>query len=239
MPDFEIFKTPEVTEAPIEEPAPVVAEVPVISEPPAAVEEPLPEPVAFEAPVVEEIPPVVSEPAPVVAEVPVVDDAIKSVVIKDDDALKNEIVNTAEASTDPLNEEKINSFKENFADLASSISKELDEINKMQESARASSTSTSVELPKEVDVTPINNATKFTPSEVFSSVYTPNSIKTSEPVDKGIELPKLDANNTNPLADEMPIKKEDIELPKPAVDTPTSVNSPDFSSFGNETFEIK
>ena len=97
----------------------------------------------------------------------------------------------------------------------------------MQEEATVPSSTPSEEeasLPNEINVTPINDATKFTPSSVFSSVYSPTNKD---------DIPAL--KEENPLKDEMPAKKEEMELPKVSSEP---VNVPDFSAFDNETYDI-
>ena len=192
------------------------------------------EDVQIPEPVVTDIPEVVEENY----DLPVVEDVVKSVVAPEE-PIKNDIV--SEEETD----KKIESFKENFADLASSISKELDEINRMQQESAEKEIELPKEvnendLPKEVEVNSINEESKFAPSSIFSSVYSPNSIKDDEkPVLKNeneFELPKKEELD-NPFADEMPAIKEDSKVPEKD-ETPV-VNAPDFSAFGNETFDIK
>ena len=139
-----------------------------------------------------------------------------------------------------LTEKKIQEFRNNFADLASSINKELDEINKMHEETNSKEEVSlkkeipeEIPLPEAVDVTPINEVAKFKPSAVFSSVHSPNEIKEEKsPVD--LPLPK--ESISGPKGFEMPARKEDVELPEVSKEP---VNVPDFSAFNDETFDIK
>ncbi|MBQ4583570.1 MAG: hypothetical protein IJA94_01585 [Bacilli bacterium] len=166
----------------------------------------------------------------------------------------------------------------NFDELASSISKELDEINKLQELNKSEEKEEAV-MPSKIDVTPIKEVTKFTPSSVFSSVYVNKEREIGpeikgEPVIKNEEVkPVLEEKNepeipvirnivdeplaetkeeitpisteapvkpvvTNPFIFDMPAKKEEKkEMPKD--EEPKNVNIPDFSSFQNETYDIK
>ena len=200
----------------------------------------------------EEMPEVVNADIPVVAEkeeipqsvIPEVTDVVKSVVSEESEKMAEK-----EIKEPDLSEEKIHEFKENFADLASSISRELDEINKMQ--AESSKATEEVELPKksedipnEVDVTPIKEASKFNPSSIFSSVYSPNSAREEEkPALKEedeipFELPKKE-EDVNPFASDMPAKKDDMKLPKIGEEETPKAVTPDFSNFENETYDIK
>ena len=168
----------------------------------------------------------------------------------------------------------------NFDELASSISKELDEINKLQEQTTKTSETEESSIPNQIDVTPIKEVTKFTPSSVFSSVYVnkekevspvieepqaeqeeikpileekteeeipvirniinePTTEEKMEPVVTTVEEPVVKPVVTNPFIFDMPAKKEEkVETPKLEENT-SNVNVPDFSSFQNETYDIK
>ncbi len=214
---------PEVNNIPEENSLPDDIPIPDVAAP---VEEmPIPEVVNPEA-----IPS--AEPTPVVEDIPepisVVPDVVKSSVVP-------EAVEKEEEAKVEISDEKIAEYKNHFADLASSISKELDEINKLQEAANESKKD-DLPLPNEVNVTPINEATKFTPSSTFSSVYSPNENKKEQTeIKRDISLPE-ETNNENPYKMDMPIKKEDMQLPKMSKEP---VNTPDFSAFNNESFDIK
>lgn len=169
----------------------------------------------------------------------------------------------------------------NFEELASSINKELDEINKLQE--QAVKEDEIKELPGQVDVTPIKEVAKFTPSSVFSSVYvnkerdiksvieeeaTAETIENKpileekaeeeipvikniinepmveersedvkvEPVKEVVQKPTI----SNPFIFDMPAKKEEKKEESVNVEkTIVTTNVPDFSSFENETYDIK
>ena len=47
-----------------------------------------------------------------------------------------------------------------------------------------------------------------------------------------------EATNDNPFADEMPVVKEDVELPKASEQTPEVPNVPSFDFMANETYDI-
>ena len=207
-------------------------------------EETVPDFAIFNKPEVEDDIPI---PEPVTTEnpnesigydVPLVDDVVKSSVVPEDEAIKNDIVNDEDTDA------KIDNFKENFADLASSISKELDEINRMQQESSSDKVELpkeidEVDLPKEVEVNNISEENKFAPSSIFSSVYSPNSVREEEkPVLKNeeFELPKKEELD-NPFAADMPAIKE--EAPAEEEKETSAVNAPDFSAFNNETFDIK
>ena len=204
VPDFEVFAKPEEDK-----------EEPII-----------PEVVKEEEKEEEKEIPIVATPEENNEPISVVDDVVKSSVVPEEEAKEKE----AEVE---VTDEKIAEFKNNFADLASSISKELDEINKMQNEISVHDEEPAKEdlpLPGEVDVTPIKEATKFTPSDVFSSVYSP-----SKNIEEEKPALKEEASEGNPFLSDMPAKKEDIELPK---ENKEPVNVPDFSAFDNETFNI-
>ncbi|MBQ9833970.1 MAG: hypothetical protein IJO33_02125 [Bacilli bacterium] len=168
----------------------------------------------------------------------------------------------------------------NFDELASSISKELDEINKLQEQANEQREKEEDVIPNKIDVTPIKEVTKFTPSSVFSSVYVNKEKEISpiineEPIVKEesvkpileekpkeeisvirniIDEPAVETKEqpvvnqpqepvkpvvSNPFIFDMPAKKEEkVETPK-TEEKINNVNVPDFSSFENETYDIK
>ena len=134
-------------------------------------------------------------------------------------------------------------FKESFNELASSINKELDEISRLSSDNRKTTIkeeAKKVELPNSIEATPIEDTSKFAPSEVFSSVY----------VDREEEKPVLEEETEPdiPFFDSMKFedKKPDMELPAMRKDEEETgstddneVNVPDFSVFDNETFNIK
>ena len=138
-------------------------------------------------------------------------------------------------------EVEIPDFKESFNELASSISKELDEISRLQNNPKSEikeekEEAKPIEIPNNIETTPLDDS-KFTPSSVFSSVY----------IDKGEEDRPVLEEETEP---DIPFfgqesSKPDMELPAMKEETKepeandTEVNVPDFSAFDNETFNIK
>lgn len=167
----------------------------------------------------------------------------------------------------------------NFDELASSISKELDEINKLQEQASKSADEKESAIPDKIDVTPIKEVTKFTPSSVFSSVYVNKEREISPVISEGTKdkkeevKPVLEEKTveeipmirniadepqkeikedeeiqsmspvkpvvTNPFIFDMPAKKEEKDDKPKDEENNATINIPDFSSFQNETYEIK
>lgn len=132
----------------------------------------------------------------------------------------------------------------NFDELAMSINKELDEINNLQKQTEVIPEKEAV-IPEPVDVTPIKEVTKFTPSSVFSSVY----VNKEKEVTSSEEIkPILEEN----VEEEIPIikdaiddsekeikpKEPDIQPVKPVVTNPFIFDMPAKRTDKNEPTDL-